>query len=79
MSLCAGHCHGPPEVRSKPCCRCALHPPWRKLMLWPSPNRYLPAEPTAAKAKPVPGAEALVFLDLDLFAGIDFSNPSVEV
>ena len=45
-------------------------------MLWPSPDMYLPTKPTAAKGKPVPGAEGLVvLLDLDLFAGIEFSNP----
>ena len=45
-------------------------------MLWPSPHMYLPTQPTAAKGKPVPGAEGLVVpLDLDLFAGIEFSNP----
>lgn len=43
------------------------------------PRHVLAGKAHSCKSQTCPGAEALVLLDLDLFAGIEFSNPSVEV
>ena len=60
-----GHLHRSSEVRSQDCSSCASGPVVGAMgaaqtLAWPTPHVYVPTKPRAAKARPIPPAEALV-------------------